>query len=50
MDWNFLAPRLKEILIFQKMELSGPNIKTFLIFSQKKTFLIFREMKLFRKY
>ena len=30
-------------LIFQKMELSGSNIKKFLIFSQKKTFLVFRE-------
>ena len=29
------------------MELSGSNIKKFLIFSQKKAFLKFREMKLF---
>ena len=30
-------------LCFGKMELSDPNIKKFLKFSQKKTFLIFRE-------
>ena len=28
------------------MELSGPKIKAFLIFSQKQTFLIFHEMDL----
>ena len=32
-------------IIFQEMELSDPNIKKFLIFSQKKTFLIFKETK-----
>ena len=43
-EWNFLAARLKKILIFQEMELLGSNIKKFFICSQKKTFLIFREM------
>ena len=31
------------------MELSGPKIKKFFIFSQKETFLIFQEMQLFKK-
>ena len=31
------------------MELSGPRIKNFLIFRQKKYFLIFWEMELFKK-
>ena len=31
------------------MELSGPRIKNFLIFCQKKYFLIFWEMELFKK-
>ena len=37
---------LKNVLIFfifREMELFGPNIKKFLIFSQKKAFLIFQE-------
>ena len=36
----------KKFLIFQKMELSGSNIKKFQIFSQKKAFLILRRMEL----
>ena len=41
------SSKIKKFLVFQEMELSGSNIKRFLIFSQKKAFLIFREMKLF---
>ena len=32
------------------MELSGSNIKAFLIFSQKKAFLIFRERETSKKF
>ena len=32
------------------MELSGSNIKKFLIFSQKKSFFIFRETKTLKKF
>ena len=35
----------KTFLIFPEMELSGSNIKKFLIFSQKKAFLIFLKKK-----
>ena len=34
--------------IFQKIKLSLPKIKKFLIFSQKKAFLIFWELELFK--
>ena len=32
------------------MELSGSNIKKFLVFSQKKVFLIFRETDISKKF
>ena len=41
------SSKIKKLLIFQEMELSGYNIKKFFIFSQKKAFLIFLEMELF---
>ena len=41
------SSKIKKFFIFQEMELSGPNIKKFLIFSQKKAFPIFRKMELF---
>ena len=36
-------PSRKKFLMFQEMELSGSNIKEFIIFYQKKVFLIFPE-------
>ena len=35
----------KKLFVFLVMELSSPNIKKILIFSQKKAFLIFPQMK-----
>ena len=37
---------IKRFLIFQEMELSSYNINKFLMFSQSKAFLIFQEMEL----
>ena len=43
---NSLWKKFLYFLVFQGMECSGPNIKKFLSFSQKKAFLIFQEMEL----
>ena len=39
--------KVKKFIILREMELSGSNIKKFLIFSQRKAFLIFWKMELF---
>ena len=55
-DWPFQAQKYlrktpqKKLLIFLEMELSGSNIKKFLMFSQKKPFLIFQEIETPRKF
>ena len=43
---NSLWKKFLYFLVFRGMECSGPNIKKFLSFSQKKAFLIFQEMEL----
>ena len=43
-------PELERFLIFWEIELSGYNIKKFLIFSLKKAFFIFQEMKTPKKF
>ena len=40
------SSKIKKFPTFREMELSGSNVKKFLIFSQKNAFLIFKESEL----